>query len=227
MGLRFEHAFVVKAPADRVWAYLTDPYRVAPALPGAAITEKVDEQTYAGNITVKVGPVSARYKGTVRFVKLDPASRTADIAAFGQDMSGRGGADMKMTSRLTERAPGETEVSVVSEVSVTGMLAQLGRGMMQDVSDQMLRKFTEAMRAELERPESAASAPAPAVAAAATAAPASPTAPVPAPAPAPPIEVVSFGSQIVGRAAGRALGRPAFWIAVAVVVLAFYWLWSR
>lgn len=204
MSLRFEHAFAVKAPVDRVWSYLTDPYRVAPALPGAAITEKVDENTYAGTITVKVGPVSARYKGTVRFVKLDPAARTADITAFGQDMTGRGGADMKMSSRLTERAPAETEVSVVSEVSVTGMLAQLGRGMMQDVSDQMLRKFTEAMRAELERPEAPAT-----------------------PAEAPPIEVVSFGSQIVGRAAARALRRPVFWIAAAVVLVTFYWLLSR
>ena len=218
MSLRFEHSFVVKAPADRVWAYLTDPYRVAPALPGAAITEKVDDQTYAGNITVKVGPVSARYKGTVRFAKLDPAARTADITAFGQDTTGRGGADMKMSSRLAERAPGETEVSVVSEVSVTGMLAQLGRGMMQDVSDEMLRKFTEAMRAELERPGGPAEAPVPAAAAATPAA---------GSASAPPIEVVSFGSQIVGRAAARALGRPGFWIAVVVVVLAFYWLWSR
>ena len=91
---------MVKAPADAVWAYLTDPYRVAPALPGAAITEKVDEQTYKGTITMKVGPVSARYKGTVRFETLDAATRTAEIVASGQDVSGRGGADMKMTSRL-------------------------------------------------------------------------------------------------------------------------------
>jgi len=211
MGLRFEHCFVVKAAPDRVWSYLTDAYRVAPALPGAAITEKLDERTYAGTISVKVGPVSARYRGTVRFESLDAAGRTAEIVASGQDTSGRGGAEMRMSSRLVERAPGETEVNVASELSVTGILAQLGRGLMQDVSDQMLRKFTDAMRAELEQPaptEAAATGPA-------------------AAAPAAPIELVSFGSRIAGRAAVRALRHPVFWIAAALLILAAYLVWNR
>jgi carbon monoxide dehydrogenase subunit G len=210
MSLRFEHSFVVKATPDKVWAYLTDPIRIAPALPGAAITEKVDEATYNGTITVKVGPVSARYRGTVRFEKLDAAARIAEISARGFDVSGRGGADMRMTSRVAERAPGETEVSVVSELSVTGILAQFGRGLMQDVSNQMLEKFTEAMRAELEKPAAAGTGPPPA-----------------APAPAPPIEVVSFGSRIAGRAAARALRRPVLWVLVAVVILVIYLLLLR
>ena len=72
MSLRFEHSFVVKSAPDQVWAYLTDPFRVAPALPGASITEKMGDGTYTGGITIKVGPVSARYRGTVRFEALDP-----------------------------------------------------------------------------------------------------------------------------------------------------------
>lgn len=212
MALQFEHAFVVKAPPDRVWAYLTDPYRVAPALPGASITEKVDDQTYAGGITVKVGPVSAKYRGTVRFESLDPAARTAEIVARGQDTSGRGGADMRMKSRIVERSAGESEVSVVSEVNVTGIMAQFGRGLMQDVSDQMLKRFTEAMRAELEKP----AAQAPSAAAAAT-----------PPTPAAPIEVVSFGTQIAGQAARRALRGPAVWIVAAVVIVMIYLVWFR
>ena len=203
MALRFEHAFVVKAPADRVWAYLTDPFRVAPALPGAAITEKLDDRTYAGTITVKVGPVSARYKGTARFETLDPVAHTAEMVASAQDTSGRGGADMKMTSRITERPGGESEVSVASEVNVTGIMAQFGRGLMQDVSDQMLQRFTEAMRAELEKPVAAES---PALSPAAS----------PAASNAPPIEVSSF-----------VLRRPAFWIVAAMFVLAIYWFWIR
>ena len=212
MALHFEHSFVVKAPPARVWEYLTDPYRVAPALPGAAITEKVDDQTYAGTITVKVGPVSARYKGKVRFEKLDPAAGTAEIVASGQDVTGRGGADMNMKSRIAGRPGGESEVSVVSEVNVTGIMAQFGRGLMQDVSNQMFERFTEAMRAELEKPGAAESPSAtPDVA---------PAAPSPAASPAvvnaPPIEVSSF-----------VLRQPAFWIAAAVVVFAVYWLWIR
>jgi carbon monoxide dehydrogenase subunit G len=229
MGLRFEHAFVVKAPADQVWSYLTDPYRVAPALPGAAITEKVDEQTYKGTITVKVGPVTARYRGTLRFEKLDAAARTAEVAASGQDVGGRGGADMKMSSRLTERAGGETEVSVVSEVNVTGILAQFGRGLMQDVSNQMFQKFTEAMRAALESP--AAEAPraeagtaTPAIGGGLSPVPGGGGAPV---APSAPIEVFSFGGRIMGKAAARFFRQPAVWIAAAVVILVVYWLWSR
>src|SRR5574341_1659843 len=201
MGLRFEQSFVVRAPADRVWAYLTDPYRGAPALPGASVTEKVDETTYNGTITVKVGPVSARYRGTARFEKLDAAARVAEVAASGQDTSGRGGADMKMTSRLVERSPGETEVNVTSEVNVTGILAQFGRGLIQDVSNQMFQRFTDAVRAELEKP---------AVEAAATV----------APAPAAPIEVVSFGSQVAGRALSSAVRRPAFWVVALLALLA-------
>ena len=208
MALQFEHSFVVKAPANRVWAYLTDPFRVAPALPGAAITEKLDERTYAGTITVKVGPVSARYKGKVRFETLDPATGTAEIAASGQDVTGRGGADMKMKSRIVERPGGESEISVVSEVNVTGIMAQFGRGLMQDVSNQMFERFTEAMRAELEKPVDAES---PAATAGAAAA-----APPPAVVSAAPIEVSSF-----------VLRRPAFWILVLVVLAVLYWLWIR
>jgi carbon monoxide dehydrogenase subunit G len=185
MGLRFEHVFVVRAPADRVWSHLTDPYRVAPALPGAAVTEKVDDRTYKGTITV-------------------------EMLGLAQDTSGRGGAELKMSSRLVERVAGETEVSVVSEVNVTGILAQFGRGMIQDVSNQMFQTFTEAVRRELEQPVAAATA--------ASQPPAPQTA-------APPIEVVSFGSQIVGRAAGRALRRPLFWATAAVVAFAIWWLW--
>ncbi|HEY7409438.1 MAG TPA: SRPBCC family protein [Vicinamibacteria bacterium] len=219
--MRFEHVFTVKAPVERVWAYLTDPYRVAPALPGAAVTEKVDDRTFKGTITVKVGPVSARYKGTARFEALDAAARTVEMTGTAQDVSGRGGADLKMSSRLAESAPGETEASIVSEVNVTGVLAQFGRGMMQDVSNQMFQRFTEAVRAELER--GPAEAP-PAAAPEGTASPG----PVPAPAAgAPPIEVVSFGTQILGRAALRAARRPMVWVVVAAVVAAVWWLFSR
>ena len=255
MSLRFEHAFSVKASPDKVWAYLTDPYRVAPALPGAAITEKTGEGTWNGTITVKVGPVAARYKGTVRFEAMDPVARTATIVARGQDLSGRGGADMKMESRLSEKSPGQTEVAMVSEVNVTGIMAQFGRGLVQDVSNQMFQKFTEAARAELEKadpaPVAASALPVEAAASASTpgsafgpagamAAPVPPaTSPAPgpepvsahpsasAPAPAPPIEVVSFGTKLLARAVGRMIRRPAFWIVVAVAAGLLYWLVAR
>ena len=162
---------------------------------------------------------------------------------------------MRMQSRLIEKAPCETEVSVTSEVTVTGILAQFGRGMIQDVSNQMFRQFSESVRAELEKAESTEGEPASSLAppsstaavATSTAvapvssgvAPSSAAAPAPAPAPAPsaapapaapssppPIDVVALGGRVMGRAAVRALHRPMFWIAVAVV-LAVVWFSYR
>ena len=200
MAIPIEKSFVVKAPADRVWEFLTDPYRVAKCLPGAAITEQLDDQTYAGTMTVKVGPVSASYKGQVRFERLDSDARVAELTGRGLDVRGKGGADMRMTSRLVERGPGETEVMVTSEVSVTGILAQFGRGMIQDVSDQMFEKFTEGMRAELEAGEQGAGR-------------------------ADALDVASLGAAVGKRVLGRVVRRPGFWAAVVVLVLAIYWLW--
>jgi len=181
----------------------------------------VDEKTYGGTMTVKVGPVTAGYRGTMRFERLDAAAREAEIVASGQETRGKGGADMRMTSRVVERAPGETEVTVVSAVNVVGVLAQFGRGMIQDVSDQLFQKFTECMRRQLEAP-----APAAPPAAAAGVAPAEPAAAVPLPPAASepePLDLGALGAAAAGRAATRTLRRPGFWIAVLVVVAAIYW----
>ncbi len=161
MALEISKSFVVKASPEAAWSFLTDPARVARCLPGAQITNQVDEKTYAGTITMKVGPVAASYKGTMTFEKLDPVAKTAAIVAAGQDVRGKGGADMRMTSKLVARAPGETEVQITSQVNVMGILAQFGRGMIQDVSDQMFDKFVAAARAELETSEPQAPEPAP------------------------------------------------------------------
>lgn len=208
--MKIEKSFVVKSSPAAVWAFLTDPQRVARTLPGAAIQEQIDPQTYAGTMTVKVGPVSTSYRGQVRFEQLDQASGTAVIVASGQDVRGKGGADMRMTSHVMERAPGETEVTVVSDVNITGILAQMGRGMIEQVSDQMFEIFTNAARVELEGNS------------ASNGAAVSARAPV-----AEPIEVVSFGGKLVGRAVGRAMRRPGFWAAVVVVVIVVVWLSRR
>lgn len=153
MGIPIEKSFTVKAARGAVWEFLTDPQRVARCLPGAAITGKADDRNWGGTITVKVGPVTANYRGTMRFERLDAVAGEAEIVASGQETRGKGGADMRMKSRVVERAPGETEVTVTSDVNVVGVLAQFGRGMIQDVSDQLFQKFSAAMRRELEGEE--------------------------------------------------------------------------
>jgi hypothetical protein len=149
---------------------------------------------------------------------------------------------MRMKSRVTERAPGETEVSVTSDVNVVGVLAQFGRGMIQDVSDQLFQKFTTAMRRELETtayPPAAAPAEAPPAESTASGAPsqAAPPGPVemaaaPAPPPAPAadeaaLDLGAIGAAAAGRAAGRTLSRPGFWIVVFVLALLIYWFFVR
>ena len=242
MGIPIEKRFVINAARRDVWAFLTDPSRVTGCLPGAVITGQVDERTHTGTIAVKVGPVSARYKGTIRFERLDREEGVAEIAAAGQDVRGKGGADLRMTSRVVERGPSETEVTVVSTVNITGILAQFGRGMIQDVSDQMFRQFTDAMRAALESAGDQPGADSPVgdrpdadrQAADSAGAPRPAAEPAGAPRPAaelaggqPPaddaIDAVSLGATVGRRALGRAVRRPGFWLAV-VIVAAILWL---
>lgn len=146
--MRIEEKFTVAAPADDVWAFLIDPERVAAALPGAEITEKLDETTYKGGMAVKVGPLNAAYTGTVAF-DLDEDARSAVVHAKGQGKAGMGNADMKMTSSVVAIGDAESEVTVEAQLSVTGILAQLGRGMMQHVSKKMFKEFTEVLEKEL------------------------------------------------------------------------------
>lgn len=228
MAMQIEKSFVVAAPRDAVWDFLTDPHQVAKCLPGAAITEQVDAETYAGTITIKVGPVTASYRGKLKFERLDKAAGEAELQASGQETRGKGGADMRMKSRVVERSPGETEVTVTSEVNVFGVLAQMGRGMIQDVSDLLFQKFSDAMRRELEAP---APAEAPAVAGAAPAAVHVEAPVVAGAAPATPpaaeeavLDVGSLGAVAAGRAVGRTLSRPGFWIALVAAAVVVYLL---
>lgn len=143
-----EQNFFIKAPPARVWAFLTDPYQVAECLPGAAITEKIDDRHYLGTITVKVGPVAASYKGKISFERLDSAKWEADLIGTGQDTKGKGGAEMRMHSRL-EPKNGGTEVHVTTDVNISGILAQMGRGLIETVSNQMFQKFAAAVQQKL------------------------------------------------------------------------------
>jgi uncharacterized protein len=208
MAMEITKTFVVKAAPAAVWAFLTDLRRVAQCLPGAAITEQLDDKTYTGTMTVKVGPVSSSYKGKVAFERLDPATRTAELRATGQDVRGKGGAELHLTSSLRDVGAGATEVTAASEVNITGLLAQMGRGMVQDVSDQIFQIFSERMRSELEaKPTAAGGAPLPAAGAA-----------LPTPA-GPALDVVALGGTAAKRAAGRLVQQPVFWVVVVVVVL--------
>ena len=141
--------FQVNEPIRKVWLFLSDPRKVAPCLPGAQITETVDDRTFKGIITVKIGPVSTSFKGEVKLLRLDEQNYEMELAGSGQDPRGGGGATMNMLAKLTPLPDGGTEVAGTTEVTVTGKLAQFGARMMDDVSNHLFNQFTKAFQERL------------------------------------------------------------------------------
>jgi uncharacterized protein len=228
MAFQVVKTFIVKAPPAAVWEFLIDPRRVAGCLPGAAITSQVDDKTYTGTMTVKVGPVTTSYKGKVVFQRLDAEQHVAEIVATGQDVKGKGGASMKLSSNLKEVAPGQTEITAISDLTITGILAQMGRGMIQDVSDELFQIFSQRVQSELE-----AASPAPAAEASSDA----PPRPAGAPAAAPStrstngeghaLDLGAIGARAARRAALRVVGGPIFWIVLVAIAALIYFLFVR
>lgn len=149
MAVRIEKKFEVSEPVEKVWAFLSDPRKVVTCVPGAQITEQVDEHTYKGAISVKVGPTVSDYKGQVQILRVDPAAYEIEILGKGQDTRGKGSASMKMTGKLRPLENGGTEVVSVSELAVAGILAQMGGRMINEVSNIMFNQFTTNFRQKL------------------------------------------------------------------------------
>jgi uncharacterized protein len=152
MAIQTEKRFQVKEPIEKVWSLLSDPKRVATCVPGAKITEQVDEKMYKGAISVKVGPSATDYKGELQIVRLDQENHEIEILGKGQDVRGRGSASMKMTGKLRSLEDGGTEVTSVSEVNVVGILAQMGSRVINEVSNIMFGQFIKNFEAQLQQP---------------------------------------------------------------------------
>jgi carbon monoxide dehydrogenase subunit G len=156
MGLKIEKTFEVREPTDTVWAFLSDPRKVASCVPGAQVTDQVNENTYTGVIKVKVGPSVTDYKGEVQIVRLDPQQYEIEILGKGQDVRGRGSASMRMTGKLQSLSDGAgTQVSSVSEINVVGILAQMGSRVITEVSNIMFAEFMKNLQARLQQTSAA------------------------------------------------------------------------
>ena len=155
MAIQIEKTFQVKEPVERVWSLLSDPKKVATCVPGAKITEQVDEKTYRGTISVKVGPSATDYKGELQIVRIEPQNHHLEMIGKGQDVKGRGSASMKMTTTARSLADGGTEVTNIAEVKVVGILAQMGARMINEVSNIMFAQFIKNFQAQLEHPADA------------------------------------------------------------------------
>jgi carbon monoxide dehydrogenase subunit G len=135
-----ESDFEVAAPVDQVWRYLLDVPRMAPNLPGAELTEVIDEHTYRGRVTSKLGPVSLRFAGIAKVVEQDAAAHRVLLNAAGAEERGKGQANMDITATLVAVGRG-TKVKVVQDLQVSGAAAQFGRGMIVDVTNVLMRSF--------------------------------------------------------------------------------------
>jgi carbon monoxide dehydrogenase subunit G len=145
--MRLENAFTVPAPVETAWAVLLDVERVAPCLPGAAL-DGGDGTEFSGSMTIKLGPVTSRYRGTVRIEHADERGRRAVLRAQARDARGDGTASATISTQLEPAGDG-TRVQVVTELQISGPAAQFGRGVMQDVSGKLMRQFADSLAGEM------------------------------------------------------------------------------
>jgi uncharacterized protein len=148
--MKLEQSFEVNAELDKVWSELIDIERVAPCLPGAEVTEVQGDGTYKGNFQVKLGPTTAAYRGTLKLESVDEQARSVTMNANGQDRRGQGSAKATIVSSLSEHE-GTTRVDIATDFTITGRLASFGRGgMINDVSNRLLRDFAQCLQSRIE-----------------------------------------------------------------------------
>ena len=138
--MEINNAFEVKAPIDVAWATLTDLARIAPCLPGATLTS-VEGDIYKGHVTVKVGPIVAKFGGQAIFQERNDAAHRAVLKGEGRDSTGKGNASAIITAQLESVDANTTRCTVNTDLTITGKIAQFGRGALADVSDKLLKQF--------------------------------------------------------------------------------------
>jgi carbon monoxide dehydrogenase subunit G len=144
-----DNSFRVEVPVDEAWRVLLDLERIAPCLPGAQLQE-IEGDEYRGVVKIKVGPITAQYKGTAKLERVDDETHTAVLVANGRDTRGQGNASA--TIQLTLLSDGDgTLVNVDTDLSITGKVAQFGRGVMADVSTKLLAQFVDNLERDVLR----------------------------------------------------------------------------
>jgi carbon monoxide dehydrogenase subunit G len=148
--VRFVNSFEVQAEPDRVYALLLDVAEVIPCVPGAELTEVVDEDTYRGRVKIKIGAIVMAYNGIATIVDRDDAARSATLKAEGREANGTGAATMQATLGVTPNGSGSA-VSIATDLTITGRAAQFGRGIMTDISKRLIDQMASCIQTKLER----------------------------------------------------------------------------
>ena len=144
-----EDSFTVHTPTDRLWSFLQDVEAIAPCMPGAELTEAVDDRTWKGKVHVKFGPVQMAFAGTVVVEERDDAAHRARLSAKGTEQRGKGAANAKVESWLAPAGDDGTTVHIRSDITITGAAAQLSRGLLPEISKQLTRQFADCLEAKL------------------------------------------------------------------------------
>jgi carbon monoxide dehydrogenase subunit G len=149
--MRFSHDFIVPLPPAEAWTTLMNIPAIAPCMPGAELTEKVDDQTYKGKVSVKLGPVALTFSGTAKFEDVDDAAHAATVKAQGTDMKGRGGGAAAVKFHL-EPHPDGSKVLIDTNLSLSGAVAQYGRGvgLIQNVAAQIIGQFASNLKKQVQ-----------------------------------------------------------------------------
>ena len=146
--MRILESFTVPRSVDEVWAYLLDVERVAPCMPGAELTETIDDSHWKGLVNVSFGPMAMTFRGTVSLEERDDVAHRVRLAAKGMEQRGKGAANASITASLVPADSG-TEVSMDADITLSGAAAQLSRGLLPEVSKQLTARFAECLRENL------------------------------------------------------------------------------
>jgi carbon monoxide dehydrogenase subunit G len=147
--MQLENSFSVNAPPDRVFAYLLDVNKVVGCVPGAELSEVVDDKTFKGKVKVKVGPITVAYSGTAKIVDRDDAARSATLEAEGRETTGPGSARAKALMKVDAEGTGSV-VKITTDYSIAGRVAQFGRGVMEDVSRRIVNDMAACIKTNVE-----------------------------------------------------------------------------
>src|ERR1700689_2085914 len=152
--MQIENSFAVKAAPDRVYEFLLDVNNVVHCVPGAELSEAVDPNTFKGKVRIKVGPVTVSYSGTARITSRDAATRTATLEAEGRETTGSGPAQATTVMAVAADGDGST-VTLTTDFTVVGRVAQFGRGIMGDVSPHLVGQAAECIQSKIQTPPAA------------------------------------------------------------------------
>ena len=143
-----ENEFTVAAPADALWAYLLDVEKIAPCMPGAELTETIDDRNWKGTVHAKFGPVSMSFAGTVSMEERDDAAHRVVLKAKGMEQKGKGAANASVTSWLEPATdPASTTVKMQADITLTGAAAQMSRGLLPEISKKLTQQFADCLQA--------------------------------------------------------------------------------